>query len=71
MQCVASPPGEAMVSPQDCRRTFRKGLLMGVNRISMDHPSGATGCRCRQFDSAGLTGFVILDDCSDMAELAP
>jgi hypothetical protein len=36
-----------------------------------DHPSGATGCLCHQFDSAGLTGFVILDDCSDMAELTP
>lgn len=36
-----------------------------------DHPSGASGCTCRRFDGTPLTGFVILDDCSDMAELKP
>lgn len=36
-----------------------------------DTPSGATGCLCRRFQGDRLTGFVILDDCSDMAELTP
>lgn len=36
-----------------------------------DHPSGASGCLCRQFDGTPLTGLVILDDRSDMAELTP
>jgi len=34
-----------------------------------DRPSGATGCLCCRFDGSPLTGFVILDDCSDMDEL--
>lgn len=36
-----------------------------------EHPSGASGCLCRQFDGVPLTGFVILDDVSDMDELGP
>lgn len=35
------------------------------------HPSGSSGCLCRSFDGTPLTGFVILDDVSDMAELRP
>lgn len=34
-------------------------------------PSGASGCLCRRFDGSPLTGFVILDDVSDMDELKP
>jgi hypothetical protein len=36
-----------------------------------DTSSGASGCLCRRFVSDPLTHFVILDDCSDMAELKP
>jgi len=36
-----------------------------------EHPSGATGCTCQHFDGTPLTGFVILDDCSDMDMLKP
>lgn len=36
-----------------------------------DYPSGASGCICSHFDASPLTGFVILDDCSDMDELVP
>lgn len=36
-----------------------------------NEPSGAAGCLCGSFDGTPLTGFVILDDCSDMAELKP
>lgn len=35
------------------------------------HPSGATGCLCRRFDGTPITGFVILDDVSDMDKLIP
>jgi hypothetical protein len=36
-----------------------------------NEPSGASGCLCPSFKGTPLTGFVILDDCSDMAELRP
>jgi hypothetical protein len=36
-----------------------------------ERPSGASGCLCRRFDGSPLTGFVILDDVSDMDELKP
>jgi len=36
-----------------------------------DQPSGASGCTCDRFDGTALTGFAILDDCSDMDELKP